>query len=614
MTFMEKWFLSVCFLLCSAFVFSQRAPVVLKDTISFDEVVVTGSPAKVNKNYVPLSVSVVNNEQISNSGEASLLPALNGLVPGLFVTERGVTGFGVSTGAAGQITLRGIGGSPTTGVLMLIDGHPQFMGLFGHPLSDSYRSSDVEKVEIIRGPASMLYGSNAVGGVINIITRQQKKEGFDANLNAMYGSYNTQKYSAGVGFKKNKLGVYASFNHDQTDGHRPHSDFKINNGYVKLTYDVNRNFKFNTDLSISKFKTSDPGPDTTNALPGNTLDITRGYWAMSIDNEFDRISGSTRVFYNWGKHIISDGFLSHDVNYGFNVHESVSLFKGNLLSVGAEYTDYGGKAENTTAMGGKGMIFKDTTLYEAGLYVFMQQSVFEKFTLNAGLRLHHHEVYGNEWVPSAGFAYQLSINTVWKASLSKGFRSPTIQELYMWTHNSNLNPERVMNYETGIHQSFFNRKLDAEATIFYVKGNNLIITVPMQGLQNAGSVSNKGIELAVNAHPVDDLSINFSYSYINMENPVYATPRHNLYASCYYLYGKFGVMTSVQYINHLDTDASSLTYFQNYVVWNTRLSYTLSRNAQIYVDGHNLLDQKYQVNHYYPMPGTTLFVGLKLSI
>ena len=158
-------------------VFSQeKIHSILQDTINLDEVIVTGTTVKVNKRNVPMAVSVVNNLQIAESNESALLPILNGRVPGLFVTERGVMGFGVATNAAGQISIRGIGGSPTTGVLMLIDGHPQFMGIFGHPLPDSYIASDVERVEVIRGPGSILYGSNAMGGVINIITKKRQKK------------------------------------------------------------------------------------------------------------------------------------------------------------------------------------------------------------------------------------------------------------------------------------------------------------------------------------------------------------------------------------------------------------------------------------------------------
>ena len=144
------------------------------DTVRIEEVVVTGSPVKVNRNSIPMAVSVIGREQLEESGASALLPVLNGKVPGLFVTERGVTGFGVAAGSAGQISIRGVGGSPTTGVLMLIDGHPQFMGIMGHPLPDAYVASDAERVEVIRGPASILYGSNAMGGVVNIITKKDQ--------------------------------------------------------------------------------------------------------------------------------------------------------------------------------------------------------------------------------------------------------------------------------------------------------------------------------------------------------------------------------------------------------------------------------------------------------
>ncbi len=319
---------------------------VLQDTINLDEVVVTGTTVKVNKRSVPMAVSVVSNLQITESNESALLPILNGRVPGLFVTERGVMGFGVAANAAGQISIRGIGGSPTTGVLMLIDGHPQFMGIFGHPLPDSYIASDVERVEIIRGAGSILYGSNAMGGVINIITKKQIKEGLSANAHLMYGSYNTQKYMASAGYKKNKLSLFASVNHDQTDGHRTNSDFSITNGYLKITYEINNNIQTSTDFSVAHFKATDPGPDTLNAVPGNSLDITRGYWAFAIDNNYEKYSGTAKIFYNFGEHKISDGFHSTDANWGLNIFESIKLFRGNNITLGADYLTYGGRAEN----------------------------------------------------------------------------------------------------------------------------------------------------------------------------------------------------------------------------------------------------------------------------
>jgi outer membrane receptor for ferrienterochelin and colicin len=105
--------------------FSQQ----VADSVRLDEIIVTGNLSKANLQNVPMSISVISKNQIDAHKQPSLLPILSEEVPGLFVTQRGVMGFGVAAGAAGGITIRGIGGTPTSGVLVLIDGHPQFMGL-----------------------------------------------------------------------------------------------------------------------------------------------------------------------------------------------------------------------------------------------------------------------------------------------------------------------------------------------------------------------------------------------------------------------------------------------------------------------------------------------------
>ncbi len=580
------------------------------DTIQIDEVVVTGTPVKVNRNNVPMAVSVVNRAQIEESDESAILPILNGRVPGLFVTERGVTGFGVAQGSAGQISIRGIGGNPTTGVLMLIDGHPQFMGIFGHPLPDSYVASDVERVEVIRGPASILYGSNAMGGVINIISKKQTQDGVHGNARLSYGSFNTQKYMGSVGFKKNKFSAFVSANHDQTDGHREHSDFKINNSYLKLEYNINEHFNVSTDLSLAAFEAADPGPDTINGKLGERIDILRGYWAFTLQNEFDKASGAIKLFYNFGEHEITDGFHSTDHNYGINLYESLHLFEGNSITVGVDYTNYGGFAENIKAMRGDGIVFADTTINEIGTYVFMQQTFAKKITLNAGLRLQNHSIYGSQWIPSAGFAYEVGKQTTWRGSVSKGFRSPTIRELFMWNNNPELDPETIVSYETGISKTFFKNKMSGELTLFIVNGDNLIINIPMQGLLNSGEINNKGIELAINAEPTKNLKLNATYSYVNMKNTVFATPEHHLFLSAHYRIKKLQLMASIQQISNLDNDPTPVVNTESYTLLNAKATFNLTKNIKLFVSGENLAGVNYQVNRYYTMPKATLFSGI----
>ena len=612
----EIYLIKMSTLIVSIFVLQHFAKAQLNfttDTIQINEVVVTGTPVKVSRNNVPMAVSVVNRSQIEQSDESAILPILNGHVPGLFVTERGVTGFGVAQGSAGQISIRGIGGNPTTGVLMLIDGHPQYMGIFGHPLPDSYVASDVERVEVIRGPASILYGSNAMGGVINIITKKQTQKGIHGNIRTSFGSYNTQKYMGSVGFRKDKFSAFVSANHDQTNGHRENSDFKINNGYAKLSYDINEHFYVSTDFSIATFEASDPGPDTIYANPGQTIDIMRGYWAFTLLNEFEKASGAIKIFNNFGEHEISDGFHSIDHNYGINAYESFHLFEGNSITAGIDFMNYGGFAENTLAMGGQGIVFADTTINEIGTYAFMQQSIAEKLTLNAGLRFQNHSVYGKQWIPSAGFAYTIDKLATWKGTVSKGFRSPTIRELYLWGPNPELNPETIISFETGISKLFFDNKMNAEITIYAVNGDNLIVNIPMQGLVNSGEVHNKGMEFAINAEPTKNLKLNATYSYIKMKNPVFATPEHHLFFNTNYRINKFQLTASIQFVSNLDNDPSPVVNTVSYTLLNAKASYNLTSKLKIFVSGENLLEENYQVNRYYTMPEATLFSGISYN-
>ncbi|HWS00688.1 MAG TPA: TonB-dependent receptor [Prolixibacteraceae bacterium] len=603
------------FALMSAFHTSpaQEKPYSVKDTIPIREVIVTGTLTQINRNNTPLAVSVLDRRQIADGNESAILPLLSGRVPGLFVTERGVTGFGVATGSAGQITIRGVGGNPTTGVLMLIDGHPQFMGIMGHPLPDTYVTSDVEKVEVIRGPASILYGSNAMGGVINIITKKESAEGIGGNARLSYGSYNTHKEAASVGLKKKKFSSYASFNHDKTDGHRPSSDFEIVNGYLKFGYEINEHLKATTDFSIAKFNAQDPGPDTLNAKPGNRIDITRGYWAMSVSNDYDKLSGAIKLYNNFGEHTISDGFHSTDNNNGINLYQTLKIMEGSNLSFGADLARYGGKAENTKAMNGKGITFADTTVNEAGVYAFMQQTLFHYLTVTGGIRLQNHSKYGSEWIPSAGFAWQIAAQTTWRTNFSKGFRSPTIRELYMFNHNPNLQPERIYSYETGIAQNFLENRLKVELTGYLLEGDNLIVTGAMGNLYNTGEIHNKGVELSFNARPVKNLEFILSYSYINMEKPLFATPKNNLFLSGTYRWEKFRINASFQNISDLNNDATGKVNLVSYSLLNAKAAWNVNRHLEFTLSGENLLGQKYEPNRYYPMPLTTVFAGVNIQ-
>lgn len=602
-----KLLLSFCTFLSIAFILNAQ-----EDTLhsrNLDEVVVTATKTSVSRNNVGYSVSVVTNENIEQSSESALMPVLSENVPGLFVTERGITGFGVAGGSAGQVSIRGVGGSPSTQVLVLLNGNPQFMGLMGHPLPDSYVASDAQRVEVIRGPASTLYGSNAMGGVINIITKDQKTEGFSLNSRLMTGSYNTIKYMVNGGFKKDRINIFTSFNHDQTRGHRDSSDFSINNGYIRAGYDLSKNISINADFSIAGFEASDPGPDYGKA--GYNIDITRGMGALSFNNNYRATSGSVRFFYNYGIHDISDGFHSDDSNYGIILYQFYKPFKGNTITLGFDAKTYGGRARQFDRVIG------DTTVWELAAYTFIQQELGEKLSLNGGFRIEHHNIYGNEPVPSIGISWKPLLNTILKGSVSKGFRSPTIRELYLFPPaNEDLKPERVTGTEISVHQRLFRNKVNLEFTLFKSEGSNMIKTMPNSGKPlnvNTGSFSNKGIEFSAKWRLSSKLSFQGNYSFIDMKTPVIATPVFQASTSVIYKPGAFDISISSQNIADLYTQITT-PKTEDYMLLNSRIGYRVNKIFSVFVKLENILNEKYYINYGYPMPGFLAFGGINLNL
>lgn len=606
---MKNSLLSLFLFAFPVFSAAQVNPDTLKSQ-NLDEVVVTATKSKVSRNNVAFSVTVVKEEHIEQSSESALLPVLSESVPGLFVTERGVTGFGVAAGSAGQISIRGIGGSPSTQVLVLLNGNPQFMGLMGHPLPDSYVASDAQRVEVIRGPASTLYGSNAMGGVINIITKEQNKEGMSLNSRITAGSYNTYKYMVNGGIRKNRLNIFASFNHDRTDGHRDSSEFAISNGYLRGGYEISKSLTMNADFSVAGYEASDPGPDFGKA--GNKIDITRGMGALSLENRFKQSNGSARFFYNFGVHDISDGFHSDDSNYGLILYQAFNFLKGNTITFGLDGKIYGGKARQESRSIG------DTTVKELAGYIFIHQNIGAKFSLNGGFRLEHHSVYGSEPVPSIGASWRPAAATTVKTSISKGFRSPTIRELYLFLPaNENLKPERMVSAEAAILQKLANNKVLLELTVFRSEGSNLIKTLVNTGKPqnvNTGSFLNTGVELSTRWQILQDLSFTGNYSYINMKTPVIATPEIQASSSLNYRRGIFGFSLSVQNISNLYLTTSPKSVTEDYTLLNTRISCRLTKMFGIFLKLENLLNEKYSINNGYPMPGFLAFGGLNLHL
>ena len=591
---------------------------------TLNEVVVTGTRNATDTRHLPMTISVVGRTQLENRYQPSVLPALTEQVPGLFVTSRGVMGYGVSTGAAGGFSLRGMSGNAQ--MLVLIDGHPQYMGLFGHPISDAYQTMLADRVEVLRGPASVLYGSNAMGGVINIVTRRMQEDGTKTHINIGGGSYGTLQTEATNQVKKGKFSSTVSASYNRSDGHRPDMGFEQYGGYAKLGYDLNEYWRAWGDVNITHFNASNPG-EITDLLYDNDSRITRGMASAMIENHYERTSGALSFFYNWGRHKINDGyhageepqtslFHSKDLMMGVSWYQSAELYEGNRLTVGFDYQHFGGESWNENIADGARTPGVDKKQDEFAGYVDFRQDIGSWLSLNAGMRIDHHSHVGTELVPQGGLAFHLPKNAELKAMASKGFRNPTIREMYMFPpQNPDLKPERMMNYELSFTQHLLDGSLTYGANLYYIKGDNLIMTTQTDGRPmniNSGDIENWGAEGNIAWRINRQWNVNANYSWVHMENPVISAPEHKLYAGADFRQGCWSISTGIQYIKGLYTSVNPAAT-EDFILWNLRTSYLLCEYASLYVRGENLLAQRYEIMAGYPMPKATFLGGINLS-
>lgn len=614
---------------------AEKAQEVRQDSSAVDnhymieEVVVTGTRNKTDVRHLSQTVSVIDRRKIEQGMQPSLLPILTEQVPGLFTTARGVMGFGVSDGAAGGISLRGLSGGNAR-MMVLIDGHPQYAGIFRHPISDAYQTLLAERVEVLRGPASMLYGSNAMGGVVNIVTRKMEEEAIRTVLHTGYGSYNTLETELTNSVRRGKFSSTVSGSYNRTDGHRTDMGFEQYGGYAKAGYQMTPNWQARADVNITHFNASYPGPVSAPLLEGDQR-ITRGAASLAVENDYERTSGGLSFFYNWGKHRINDGytpgagespqegrFHSHDDMMGVSLFQSAQLFKGNRVTAGADWFRYGGKAWNKYIAGtnaGTRRELVDKHENEMAGYVDFRQHLGTGITLNAGIRIDRHSRVGTEWIPQAGLSFHLPQAMELKLSAAKGFRYPILREMYMFPpQNPDLKPESMWNYEIAFSQR--EGRLSYGVNLFYINGKNLIMTLPNPNGSgrlnlNSGKIENTGVEVQAAYRITPTWSVDANYSYLHMENPVVAAPEHKLYAGTGFAQGRWNVSTGVQYIAGLYTSVAPVAT-EYFTLWNIRASFRAPRWAEIWARGENLLAQRYEINAGYPMPRATVMAGFNI--
>jgi len=579
----------------------------------FDPVVVTGTRIETPKKDLPVTISIISSTVIDEQNYKPLLDLVSENVPGLFVTQRTNIGYGVANGSAGQISIRGIGGFPNTQVAVLIDGRPDIMGLFGHPLGDAYFMHDVEKIEVIRGPASVLYGSNAMGGAINIIPRHKHQSGFHLYVPVTYGSYNTTQSFIRNTFENDYFGYSLSAGYRNSDGFRTdgNDDYNSKSGNFEIHSQLTKHIRVVINSYLSDSEINDPRQISA-PVDTNWYKISRKGGDLSVKHEHRRFFGELKLHHNFGHHDIYDGYQSDDYTTGLIFTETFQIGKNSRLTGGIDLKKYGGKA----LLYGS---WKKHHASENSVYACYHQKFIQRLNVDAGLRYTDHSIAGNLFIPAFGISAVLPYKWILKGQYSEGYRNPTINELFMFMPSTTgLKQETTKNYEFTVEKQLY-VFLTSSVTLYKTVAENLVQKVGQPPLyQNIGEVIVTGVEWEGQLLLPPRIALNWAASTSSFSTKAAGSPGEKVNLSIRYKVTNdltFGLQG--QWINNLFSVENPYSYgpinyirLKPYTLLHLNANWNISDYLTLSAKIDNLTDTEYETMYLFPMPGRNFTFGI----
>ena len=604
-------------LLFTSWSFASETPAHL-DSITiqyyFNPVVKTATKVEHAQRDLAASISVIGPARLEQVPSSAILDVVNTYVPGLYLTEWNIMGFGAAGSAAGKLSMRGIGGTADTHVMILRNGRPDFMGLMGCTIADEFATDGVESIEVIRGPASFLYGTNASAGVINIISQKMEKNGYETHLKTGYGSYNSRKFSINHAGKKDDIEYLFTAARRSSDGFRPDAKDTYQGNFFTghLGSQVTKKTLLEFNISYADLFLYDPGM-ITDPKNNDSYNILRYGGDITLEHQSYFGESYLKAHGNFGRHKFADGWRSSDQMVGIMAYHNAVLISGNTTTIGFDIKQYGGYAEGSVD-------YTEKTITEYAPYAHVQQLFMKRLIASAGFRLEHHNLFGTVSIPKAGLVAHLAQSNAVRIDFSKGFRSPSIRELYFFPpHNEELKPDEIWNTEIGVTQQI-GSILQIDAAVFHNQGDNLIMMTKRAagpGFQyaNTGQVENDGIEIEIECVPIDRVNVGASFSMIDMKYEIPNVPKKKTAAYASWQISKLSLSGTLIWVQDLigKDSASPIpnTYpMDDYTIVNLSVSYTFFGTLGVELTAKNVFDADYQAMYGYPMPGRIIMAEM----
>ncbi len=603
------------------------------------EVVVTATRAAQPLTEIGQAVTVIDRAEIERR-QTTVVSDLLATTPGVTVTRNG------TVGALTSVRIRGAEADQT---LVVIDGvrvnDPSSTGggfNFGNLLSSS-----VERIEVLRGPNSVPWGSQAIGGVVNIITAAPT-EGVQARANAEYGYADSVFASAGVSGKSGPVSGSLTGGYLRTDGISSAASGTERDGY--------RQYGATGQVGVE-------------FAPGIGLDL-RGYFADSkvdIDDGFDPNTfvvadspayATTQELYGYaGLHAnLADGRFNNRVAFTI-----ADINRDNYSQPGGDVTFLGrGRSERYEYQGDfrpldqvrvvagverENSRFNDgTTFAHTGITSVYGQLIvkpLEVLTITGGIRNDDHDDFGSRTTFGANAALALRTGTTVRASYGEGFKAPTLYQLFSEYGNGFLAPETARNFDIGVEQAFLGNRARVGVTYFNRRTRNQIdfrncspteVTTlnsicanrPFGVYDNVARAEADGVEFTLALRPVDALTMTANYSYIDTENrsigdnfgnDLARRPRQTASVDADYRFA-FGLSIggTVTWVGDSFDNAANTTRLDDYAIATIRAELPIGERFAVYGRVDNLTDARYETIAGYGNYGRAAYGGVRLRL
>ncbi len=586
------------------------------EDVSLDKIVVTPSRVEESSSDISRKVDVITTKEMERAGAQNLADALTNL------TSVNISNYG-GPGAVKTIRMRG---STAAQVLVMVDGRPVNSPRDGQVDLSTVPLDNIGRVEVVHGPASGIYGSSAMGGVVNIITKNPPQEGQKTELYSSFGTARTYVERLLQGARISNFGYLISGGYQSSQGFRSNSSLNAQDSNLKLGYELNEQNGVSLNSGFYHSKLGTPGP-TFNSDPDDKQDELKRFFDFNWNFRPDEKTAVTaKIYQNYDRlefiENSSDGWNpdnKKDIHTttvrGVDILFDRRIFDIYRLVAGFDYTK---NMNDSTATA------KHEYNVTAG-YLQNHFDLFDKLKINFGGRVDDYSNFGTQFNPNFDFLYTFNENIKVRGLISRSFRAPTFNDLYWpfdgWEEgNPNLRPEKGVTEELGM-ETKINKYITTGLTYYHSDYSQLIQWsddgTGVWRPQNVSSAVIDGIESENKVYLSDNLELRINYTFLRAVDAkshkflVYQ-PENKIDTSFQYNdHNGLVIELKSQFTGMRFDDAGNSTKVKSFFVLGLSASKKFKSGITCFAYIDNLLNRKYEINHGFPMPGFSFTGGLK---